>query len=33
MKNECMRCRSVDLVQLKAILEQIIEDLADVADN
>ncbi len=33
MKNECMKCRSVNLVQLKAILEQMIEDLADVADN
>ncbi len=33
MKSECTRCRSVDLVQLKAILEQMIENLTDVADN
>ncbi len=28
-----MKCRSVNLVQLKAILEQMIKNLADVADN
>jgi len=33
MRNECTKCKSVDLVQLKAILEQIIKNLADVADD
>ena len=28
-----MRCRSVNLVQLRAILEQMIKNLANVADN
>ncbi len=32
MKNECIRCKSVDFV-LRAILEQMSWNLADVADD
>ncbi len=33
MRSEYTRCKSINLVQLRVILEQIIESLANVADN
>jgi len=32
MKDECIKCKSINLV-LKAILEQITQDLASIADD